>query len=149
MDNNELAEAIQLYGSDLQLWPLPLRQSIDNDPQLLQDFLLLAAGEAQFEALLLQRHFEPHADDFTQRIIAAALVEADGQPEALATDRAMLFGWSAQVVGSTFIRPLLGMAATLVVGLVIGYSFPAEQELTADDNFSDYTALLYFQEDLL
>jgi hypothetical protein len=148
MNNIEMAEAIKLYGSDLQLWPQPLRQSLANDPQLMESFLLMAAEEAQFEALLMQRHFEPHTDDFAQRIIANALAETDDQADALASDRTMP-GWSAHAARTGFIRPLLGMAATLVVGLVIGYSFPAVQELTADDNFSDYTALLYFQEDLL
>ena len=46
-------------------------------------------------------------------------------------------------------RPVLSMAATLIVGLAVGYSLPAFQVMMDDDRIDDYSELLYGQDDLL
>lgn len=143
MNKTELTDSIALYGCDLDKWPESLSHAVQNDPQLQENFQMLSAEEALFEQHLCSRSFEPESDDFAKRIIARSLNDSVAEQQlADSTNNSHIFR-------PAWIRPLLGMAATLIVGLAIGYSLPMVQEITDEESFDDYTALLYVQENLL
>jgi hypothetical protein len=139
MNETELSVSIELYGSDLDYWPESLRNEILSDSQLFKDFQWMATEEAAFEQQLLNRSFEPHSEDLVHRIIAESLIDEQGVQNNEFTSFRQ----------SPFIRPLLGMAATLVLGLAIGYGLPLTQDADIEESFEDYTALLYVEGDFL
>lgn len=137
MNEWELQQLISLYGSELDHWPETGKQALQADPALLQTARLLAAQEAEFERALRSQTFVAHDTGLAQRIIAQV-----AEPDVVNEVPPSL--WQQR-----FIRPALSVAATLILGVWLGYNLPATEQSSSDENYSDYTALLIIQDDLL
>lgn len=139
MDKQDLTRYLSLYGSDSSRWPSDLQQQLQDDESLQLQFKHLSAEEAEFEQQLLLRSFEPHDADWVQRISARAeLAGPYAGPSVV-----------QRLPIKQLLRPALAMAATLTLGILLGYYLPANQQAAQETTNEDYTALLYFQDDLL
>ena len=143
MDKKALHDLVSLYGSELSVWPGRIRAECENDPRVMERIQALLVEEKQFEQLLLSRDFEEHSNALQQRIIESSLYINTGKNK---------ISWTAIVnktVLSIIFKPAFSMLATLVVGLVLGYSVPLSQEEINDIGVDDYSEFLYAKEELL
>jgi hypothetical protein len=144
MDMSQLRDCMSLYGAQFSDWPEQFRAQIEGSDHLKSQLQVLISEELQFEQMLLSRTFEQHNPKLSQSIIDQSLLSHEQPALSVANDSGLIRG-----LQYFFARPALSMAATLVVGLILGYSFPVEQEFTTEESFDDYSQLLYDQDDIL
>lgn len=139
----ELQTLVSLWGANLDDWPDELVGQLTDDDSVMQELRLLLENEQRFEQTLLGRSFEAHDSQLPHDIINSALNEQKASP-SVDNDVKLTRYWQY-----LFAKPVYSMAATLLIGVVLGYYVPGSDSGNVDDGFDDYSALLYDQDELL
>lgn len=121
-------QALELYGTEIDAWPLPLRASALHalrEPA----FAALLEEERQLHRLLKASTLNlTDTSSLEERILFAARMSAHRQ-------RGWLTGWLEEIFGPLSTRSAVALVSLILAGFMIGFSLPSILTLESEPSF--------------
>ncbi len=144
MNRGEFINCLALYGSDVGRWPEEIRADAYAACENSTELQKLMEEEGRFEDLLDSLPFEDATSDLAERIIMSA--DRRPVPEQGSEKTGDLGLFFTELFFRFFtLKPAMGLALTLIIGVVLGYADPLAADLSEG---VDIGSFLYNGEDL-
>ena len=143
IDKDRLLDCLAIYGSDMDKWPIDLREEMDEIFKSSPEFLEVLKEEKEFEEIINTRGFEEYSEGFEDKIINLAI-----NKEKYNEDKSTLDLLNSIISIIPIPRPAIALPLLLVLGIATGFFYSSNFSFEESDSIesTQFAELIYYPE---